>query len=342
MSNADPSVANVAEYLDAARTAAEAGTPQTTTIRSLVQLSGAHRRGQHVVAGIRRELRRRNLTTEPDFAKGWIDDTVKIVAHRDAIATDGATGTDRADVTEVTDVRMTVGQLPSATAGLESVDRNEDLIRARTLMLANDYSQLGVTSGSRNLVGVVSWESIAKAAITTRDLTLARVTEHHTPVRTGDDLLPLVPRIIEKGFVIVADAVDRSICGIVTTADLSQQFVILARPFFQIGEAERRLRHALNAHFTPGELAGFVNPQDSARSVASADDLTLGEIQRIVDNPDHWQRICWPLDRRVFVEKLNGVRELRNELMHFSSDAIEEDRLAALDIFVQMLRTMDA
>lgn len=207
-------------------------------------------------------------------------------------------------------------------------------------MLRHDYSQLAVMSGSRQLVGAVSWESMAKAAMVRPDLGLADATVPARLVRLGDPLIPVIGTIIETGFLFV-DGDDRALAGIVTTADLSDQFATLANPFFLLGEIERRLRHVLSACFVPEDFARVRDPADGTRPVESADDMTIGEILRLLERPEHYDRLEWPVDRREFVQALDEVREIRNEVMHFSPDPLAPEQLGLLHNFTSWLATLD-
>ena len=134
---------------------------------------------------------------------------------------------------------------------------------------------------------------------------------------------------------------DRTISGIVTTADLSEEFARRATPFFLIGEIERRLRRVVDRIFLGEELSSIRDPEDSDRSVVSAEDLTIGEYARLFEQPDRWERTGWRVDRRVFVEALSKVRELRNDVMHFSPDPLDEEQFEELRRFIRWLKILD-
>lgn len=208
-------------------------------------------------------------------------------------------------------------------------------------MLRYDYSQLAVMSGARQLVGAVSWESIALASIRAPEFTLADATFAATAVDPGDDLIKLIPAIAERGFVFVRQQ-DRTLAGIVTTADLSIQFGALAGPFLLIGEIERRLRQVLSSHFEVSDLAKVRDPADTGRTIDSANDLTLGETVRFLESPANWDRLGWPVERKEFVDALSDVKSIRNEVMHFSPDPLSRAQEMALVNFAGWLRAMEA
>ncbi len=126
--------------------------------------------------------------------------------------------------------------------------------------------------------------------------------------------------------------------GIVTAADVTNEFGALAAPFFLIGEVERRLRSWLRRSKFPIEdyrAARFEG--DEGRDISGPEDLTFSEIERLIEVPDNWKKIPWDLERKIFLERLGEVRAVRNSMMHFSSDAPSEADLATMRHFLAVL-----
>jgi len=46
------------------------------------------------------------------------------------------------------------------------------------------------------------------------------------------------------------------------------------------------------------------------------------------------------VDRRAFIEKLNEVRRIRNDIMHFSPDGVADEDLTTLRRFSQFLQRL--
>ena len=155
-------------------------------------------------------------------------------------------------------------------------------------------------------------------------------------VDANDNLLQHVPLIVRDGFALVRDE-QRLIPRLITTTDLSEAFLRLTSPFLMIGEIERRLRRVIADNFSLDEITAVRDPSDNAREVASADDLSLGEYVRLLENPDNYARLGWRYDRRLFLQSLDKLRSVRNEVMHFSPDPLSE--ADALDI-ANLLRWM--
>jgi restriction system protein len=315
------------------------------TARELLDLWSYKRRGSWIIGQIERELAAAGLTTDPPFQYIWIDSPVRLVPTRleegtgETEVEDEATSSPEGSAPS-TEVTLHVGRLGSANRPVCSVPLDSPLIHAQSLMMRYDYSQLAITSDGRNLRGAITWESIARASMRGTPSQVVECRVDAESVRSKDDLIRHIPRIVQAGYVFVRSH-DESLCGIVTTADLSEEFATLAAPFFLIGEIERRLRRAVDRVFTPDELNVIRDPADSGRAVASAEDLTMGEYIRLLEEPARWARMDWPVERQVFGEFLDQVRQLRNDVLHFSPDPLDEEELDVLRRFIALLRFLD-
>lgn len=314
--------------------ASTSDTPISISIRDLLSHWGAKRRGYWIVERIERDLRNAGLTTEPPFTEGWIDQKVALTPIQEREDAEPVDTPPQDEQPPRSSLR--VSNLASASSGVESVPSEQSLLKAQSIMMKFDYSQLAVMSGERDLKGAISWESIAQALLKGEAPKVRDATVRARVVRTDDDLISQIPTIVESDFVFV-QAEDRTITGIITTADLSQQFSELANPFLLVGEIERRLRRAIDEVFDPEELEEARNPNEPGRQINSADDLTMGEFARLLEAPDSWEKLGWPADRTVFVQGLNEVREIRNEVMHFSPDPLEEAQIGLLRTFNKWL-----
>jgi restriction system protein len=317
------------------------------TIRELLAMWGAGRRTARAVAEIEADLSERGLTTRPPFTKGWIDNVIELVPvspepEPDVVppigASRAAASADAVPAEELPPVSLRVGDLESANQPVLSVDAEDTLATAITKMLAHDYSQLAVFDAAGG-VRAVSWESIAKSHLTNRDATLLDATVGVRVVDHDDDLLAQVGEIYNVGYVLVRGQDRVSITGIVTTADLTLQFASMARPVALVEEVERRLRRRVDEAFTLDEIRRVsMRPNRTA----SAADLNLGAYERLLKSEDGFRRLGWQLDHELFLSALTAVREIRNDLMHFSTDPLTAAELQDIDGLVNMLRAVDS
>lgn len=303
--------------------------PFKISVRDLISKWGVSRRGASVNQQIHDDLESVGLRTEPNFVTSWVDAVIEVVPVDGATVDQPLTSETGRQFWE-DDISLTVGSLRSSNNGVTAVAMDDTLIRAMSLMMRYDFSQLAVQSGPRTLRGAISWQSIAQARL--REPSVSRVADCLDPVHTvkpTDHLLNVVPEVVNRGFVFVQGA-DGGLSGIVTTADLANQFVSSANPFLLVGEIERWLRRALDAVFNIDELAAASNAKDPDRSVTSAGNLTLGEAIRMLDNPANWERLRWPAERNELVGAMLEVLRIRNEIMHFSPDPVSDSDLDSL------------
>lgn len=314
--------------------------PLKITIRELLDAWGAKRRGYWVVSNIEYGLKSAGLITSPSFKDGWIDNRVSIVRAPTVESTPEPVPVTSLEEVLIPRAMLRVDDLSSAHADVEFIDMNGSITTAKSQMLRHDYSQLAVTSGARTLRGAVTWESIAVAGLRGGETALKDAIIPTEAVSLNRDVLELIPRIADEGFVFVVKN-DGTLSGIVTAADLSLEFLSLARPYLLLGEIERRLRRLLDEKIPVQVLERSARPGDDTREIQSASDLTFGEYVRILEYGEHWDLLNWEIDQKVFIRSLNEVKDLRNDVMHFSPDPFGDEELQVLRNFIRMLRALD-
>ncbi|MBI1816643.1 MAG: CBS domain-containing protein [Deltaproteobacteria bacterium] len=303
--------------------------PQGESVRAFLRWFGVERRGWRHVSWIRSVLARHKVATQPDFEYAYYYGQVNFIkAPNDA-------GDDVADPT----VRLF--QLEAANRAPVVVAPDVTLQKAVSQMLAHDFSQLPVMTGTRDVKGLISWKSIGSRLALGRQCVLVK------DCMDMARLLPFNTSLFEAIEVVAAEdcvlvqALDKSICGIVTAADLGDQFRLLAEPFLLVGEIERGVRHVLHGKFSAKELEQARAPGDE-RAINGIADLTLGEYVRLVQDDTRWKKLSLAIDRAEFCSSLDRVRELRNDVMHFTPDGLEPSDMEFLRGFAKYLRRLRA
>ena len=305
--------------------------PPPVTVREFLTWFGVAKRGSRAVAGIRQSLESAELDTDPDFESAFIDAPISFI---------------RAGSVPAKPQEMSrIGQLESANRKPVSIEPDKPLCEAVTQMLTHDFSQLPVMTTDREVKGVVSWKTIGSRLALNQKCDLVRdCIEQPRIVQIEDSLFTVINDITEYGYVLVR-AQDRTICGIVTAADFSEQFRKLAEPFLLIGEIENNVRKLIRGKFTASELAEVKDPDDKEREVAAVTDLTFGEYVRLLENEDRWKKVGLALDKAEFVKRLEEIRDIRNDIMHFEPEGIlDEDMKTVRDFskFMNRLRILGA
>ena len=298
-----------------------APTPERITIRELIGKFGYLKRGDYINSRIRNGLERFNLITDKDIAIGWIDSSITIQLELD-----------EPDVREPefpSDPTHRIGSLEAANRTPMSVSPDSPLNAATTIMQLHDYSQLPVMNGERDVAGVISWKSIgARLALGRRCEIVRQCMDSACELSATVPLFDSIAIIAEHGYVLVRGG-DNRIAGIVTSSDLSFQFMQLAGPFLFVGEIEGHLRHLIHGRFTLEELR-TASISEEGRSIEGSGDLTIGGYCRLLENKENWEKLKLNIDRSEFVKHLEAVRQIRNNVMHFNPDGPSEDESRTL------------
>lgn len=300
---------------------------RSVTVRELLGWFGYARRGTVVVTRIRDVLAAVHLRTVPDFEQEYIDGSITIELDMEA--------PDIQRRREEPIVR--IGVLENAHKEPTSVKPNDPLLKATTTMLINDFSQLPVMVGERDVKGMVTWRSIGSTLALGRNATEVRhCMEEHREIAVDAPFFDTLDDIYEHGYVLVRDT-DRRISGIVTASDFASQFEERARPFLIVGEIELHLRN-LVSHFTLEEIAGAVD--DTNRPINSTADLNFGAYCRLLEEPERWAKLELKVDRSIFMAHLDRARQIRNDVMHFTPDGVAKDDVVELERVALFLRRL--
>jgi CBS domain-containing protein len=239
------------------------------------------------------------------------------------------------------DPTFRIGRLPAANKKLIVVNQNDTLTKAVTLLLNNDFSQLPVMHGEREVKGIVTWKSIgSKLALGRNCESVKDCREDARIVDSNRTLFDCIPTIVEYGYVLVSDARDRKITGIVTASDLSLEFQSLSQPFLLLREIELHVRQLLIDKVSAADFHLLNHGSPSLPKPKDIADLSFGEYVRLVQHPDVWAKLQLKIDSGVLVELLERVRVIRNDVMHFDPDPMTGDELATLKQAVRFMQEL--
>ena len=235
------------------------------------------------------------------------------------------------------DPTVRIGMLPAAHNAPVSVKRDDSLAKATTIMRIEDYSQLPVMPNERDVKGVVCWTSIGAAYAEGR--TPSKVRECMVEPRVIDIQMPLADAtdfIYEHDYGLVR-AKDKKITGIVTAADLAHRFKQLTHPFLLIGEIEHHLRNLVQGKFS---VEDFVDASGGNNEVRGPDDLTFGGYCRSLQPKSAWAKLGLEVDQVEFNARLEQLRKIRNDVMHFSPDARGATEIRRFECMARFCRAL--
>ncbi len=334
-------------------TLADGRSVNPVTVREFLSWFDAHRRGISIVARIREVLYDLSVATVPDFEEPWIDG---LIAFHLVGIVGTAAGTSPAVAAALVDQSTEIVELEglwehreagyrlsrfaAANKAVTSVGPETTLHEAVTIMMLNDFGQLPVMIGEREVKGVVTWAEIAARSVLGK--LGNRVADCMVDPIVLDDtasIFEAIQAVVAKDFVLVRDRQKR-ISGIVTAADLSVQFRSLSEPFLLLSEIETHIRNIIGQTFTAQELAA-ARDAGSTNEVHSVADLTFGEYVFLLQKEPNWTRLGVKLDRQAFCRQLDRVRSIRNQVMHFDPDGLEANDLKILQEFSSFLKRLE-
>ena len=259
---------------------------------------------------------------------------------------DGEEQSTEDDTSDLPEPALRVSELASAKTDITWVSPSASIKTAYTTMLMHKYSQLVVADRQdplrQDIKGIVSFQSMAKALMDGKPNTVGDCVADAPLVRSDADLKSVVIQLKENDVVLVYGQDDNRLQGIVTAWDLAEEFSELVDPFRRIGEIEERLQTVLSRKLGPARVLEFLSRNQRASSgsrTAEIKELTMGELQRVLEFPEHWDALGLAFDRAVFIKVLNDARGYRNRLMHFG-DPLTEAEKTHLTNFCNMVRAI--
>lgn len=323
------------------------------SVRTFLSWFGAYRRGWWVVTQINHMLNKYDLETIPYFDAIYIDSEFHFVKKQPAESKSETTTTtttkepenlalvDGDDVFNYDDPTYRIAKLEAANKDLIFVKPDSELREAITKMITYDFSQLPVMQQpKRDLKGVISWRSIGTKLSVGLNSTKVRdlMEVNYQMISSETSLFKALPTIIEHEYVLVENS-SKEICGIVTASDLSLQFKQLTEPFLLVSEIENHIRYLLSK-LPKEDIENAKDEKDTQRIINSVADLTVGEYLRLFENPTIWAKLNIQIDRATFCEYLDKVRDIRNNIMHFDPDGLDEESIENLRRFARLLQTL--
>lgn len=302
--------------------------PRKITGRQLFKAFDFERRTSGNCWYVDKFLADNSLMVEPHYNEVWIDDTITLM-HK-PIATTNIPA----------DPIRRINVLESATNIPTYVDNSASLLEATTLMQVNGFSQLPVTNnGVRGLIGYISWETIACAKINGVKSDMVKdYVNTNVAVLSPDTPLIHAVEVVQKHDFAVVIAKDKSLFGIVTVNDITSQFIAETEPFVLMNELECHLRNLMRDKILLEDLRKLCQRED--KEITSIDDLTFGDYIIVFGCEEQWEKLSIAAERKTFIQNLDAIRNIRNEIMHFRPEGINAAKKSQIESMVKYLRQL--
>ncbi|WP_436786721.1 CBS domain-containing protein [Yinghuangia sp. YIM S10712] len=335
---------------------------QHVTLVQILEICGHRRRTDQSVSDIDRILTDAGLGTFPDFRFCGRSASVQILKADDlgsltGPATEslngGGTAGSEADELALPRHTLKLRDIPSATAGIESLPPSATLAQAKYLMQAREFSQVPVIDSAGRVHGMITWRSIAEMYAANKEPTLLNALDSEGPhcAPGHSDLFAQIPVICRYGHALVTEHAT-VVAGIVTTADLSHYFGSTAQPFFLVGRVESLIRQWLGV--LPADNIAIAQSfgADKPETRGKIGELTIGDYIKLLDEQHpqakhrtnaaaNWSLLDRPdIDRQLLVHQLRRANRIRNQIAHFHPASDDNTATRELGQCIQILKSL--
>ena len=282
------------------------------TPRFLFKQRGYERRTLHNCSAIDKYLEENLLEVVPHYNDVWIDHTITL-KHK--------------DIAKRKISKDPIIRLQTLRAAIEKpicIKRDSKLDEAITIMRLHNYSQLPVISGNKKLCGYISWTTIGigLAQRVQSDSVNSYMHENVKTISPDTPILTAIRAIHKHDFIIVVDKC-KELLGIITTTDISSQFLELEEPFLLLEQIENQIRQLIDEKFLLEDIKKLCKETSSPKEIRTIEDLTFGDYIYLIENPERWSKLkLKSVNRIVFIEKLKEIKNIRNDIMHFEPAGI--------------------
>jgi CBS domain-containing protein len=269
-------------------------------------------------------LHKEKMIVIPTYQSGWIFDTIELKEKDKVKIKKGEGCNDNFDPINRLSILEASIKIPV------SIKRDAKIDEAYLLLWQNDFTQLPVMNDDRTVLGIITWQTIAKGLISKKNSEIVKdfMSDKFTVLDENTPLFDAIKEVIKTGVVFVKDK-ERKIKGPVTPSDLNEEFIEQIEPFILLEQIENYIRLLLDDKIVLDDIHKLIIIEEN-RTVSSISDMDFGEYLRILENQEIWTSLELPFDKNNFIKNLNKIRLIRNGVMHFHPDKISKNDLEVL------------
>ncbi|MFC6858960.1 CBS domain-containing protein [Zunongwangia atlantica] len=270
-------------------------------------------------------LEKQKMVVVPNYQGGWIDDEVTLKEKDKARIINGETFEEKFDPINRLSVLKAAAKTPI------SISRDASLKKAYHILWKHEFTQVPIMNNEREVLGVVSWQSLAKGLIAGKESDCVKdfMTNDFEIIDDETPLFDAIKSVIRRGVAFVRDK-EKKIKGPVTPSDLSEEFIEQIEPYILLEQIENFIRLILHDKIILEDLLKLLTIEDENRKIESISDMTFGEYLRVIENDEMWDILKLPFVKADFTNELDEIRKIRNGVMHFHPDKISEEDLIQL------------
>lgn len=300
------------------------------TPRFLFNQLGFERRTSNNCSSVDKYLDENSLEVSPHYNDVWIDHNITL-KHKDVA---------KRKIPKDPIIRLKT--LQAAARKPTCIQRDSKLDEAITLMRLHNYSQLPVLSGNKKICGYISWTTIGIALTqgVHSDTVRSYINKNVKTLSPETPILSAIKEIYEHDFVIVVDE-STELLGIITTTDISSQFLKMEEPFLLLEQIENQIRQLIDGKFLLEKIRETCKKTSS--DIESIEDLTFGDYIYLMESPEQWSALnLKSVNKTIFIKEIHEIREIRNDIMHFEPAGItttQHEKLKKMSDYLTSLLT---
>ncbi len=221
------------------------------------------------------------------------------------------------------------------------IQKTDTITTALDLMVENDFSQLPVVDENGQLLGMVTYESIMRAA-RSFDTKLDKLSIPDAMVNVPfhyreDDLFDLLDELKVTNAVVIVEP-KRYVVGIVTSYDASRFLRNRTEDLMHVEDIEFIIKELIKRTYanqrvnrleaTAADTSVQRSKQSGSKNVKPFEELNLGDYINLLMSKDIW-KFCASIlniEKESLYELLVRVRQTRNDLAHFRSEISPRSR----------------
>jgi len=228
--------------------------------------------------------------------------------------------------------------------GIIYVRENDSLLKAISKMVQHDISQIPVLNKKRtSALGIISWKRIGTyLGFYEKDVSTSLVKDcmEKVEVLPIDTSLFEAVAIILNGNTVLVEDDEKIINGIVTSKNISEQFIAMAKPFLLLEQIEKLIRELLDAKLTRDDIMKTLDPTKMSKTFTDLSSLSFGNYPLIIKDEENFKKLGFNVSREVFVNSIINAGDIRNKVMHFNPSQNEVNYIPQLEGTLRLLKAI--
>lgn len=225
---------------------------------------------------------------------------------------------------------LKISQFINKNLAIISCFPTDNVAKAKTLMLLNDFSQLPIIDHDGSIKGAISWKSIGNAeALGKKNTAITDYMETAVILNESENFLRYMKLVAKKDYLLISNENDK-LSGIITTYDMTMLFQTFFVPYLKLGIIEDVIRKIL------------VNNKIPIPKEKDVQNLIFREYIDIFKNEENWRKLQnIHFEKDVFINKLDEIRIIRNKVAHYKPSEITAQDVSSVESFAEIMQKIE-